>query len=570
MMKRALVLVLLALSSFALALPTSSVVVCKDAYVTAAVAAPDNTARCRALLEFGRCLADSTENEPAAAQRAADTLLSEAQTALHGLNCSDISFTQPSSIRIEDGNIRITTNEGADSKFFRFRRESVSIWDLQVQYDAVVQEVREKLQKTLNSNELLIKGQTASAEGRVQGIRSAVDILVADVSSRASQVVQQGNTATIKADEVSTITRNGMTMSENLRMQSQSTKLDSVVANARVSLNAALSQIQAKRNELRSRFDVGLNNLKSVIAATKQSVVDTKASITNKVEAELIRFNNTEANLNAKNVFPIFGDRRENTACNSSDIGAAFLNRPVSGFDNPASPATSEDELNGRTMSLPSYSHGSGYSIGLREIWNPEWSSATVYRFDIDTLTARGTFQVSRGQVMQCAGDEQGYFYGAHWDNYVFCKTGPFPSMTTERWCYYSGCTASGIAINGTHVFGVCNSASTIFVLRRDTGQLASSVTMQSFPGGTNYGIALSGTRLWWFIGTTAYEYNTNGTYRRSFGVATNPYAVFTDGERFCFSPNSNIFYCYRVQKTNFYGATRGLYWCNGQKWTIL
>ena len=206
----------------------------------------------------------------------------------------------------------------------------------------------------------------------------------------------------------------------------------------------------------------------------------------------------------------------------------------------------------GSIATMDTHSHGGGYSPRYREYWYPEWSGSTVFRYSAARVLL-GTFDSGQGEMMQLAGDFDGSYYTANWDNHTVTKRAALGSALL--WSRDLGAQMSGVAVDASYVYAMASTGAVVYQLDKGDGHVVRTfLLLGGSPTTTMYGgLAVTGGKL--FVGRSnavVYRYDLATRQLESqFNVATTIYNTAFDGARYCTSANDFNVYCYTIASTS-------------------
>ena len=209
---------------------------------------------------------------------------------------------------------------------------------------------------------------------------------------------------------------------------------------------------------------------------------------------------------------------------------------------------------NGR-MNQNTHSHGGGFSPKYNEYWYPQWSSTTVHRYDMNHRSL-GSFNSGERDMMQLWGDKDGTYYTANWGRSYIYKWQD--RSNSQIWSYNMGGTAGGVCCDDNYVYAMRYYQNTVYVLRKDNGQLVRSFNIN---GGSPrlYGSLAYANGLLYVGGYNNNYQNvgifnpSNGAFVGQFNVQTNIYNMAFNGEEYCIDDTQNNPHRYKISDGNAY-----------------
>jgi len=206
-------------------------------------------------------------------------------------------------------------------------------------------------------------------------------------------------------------------------------------------------------------------------------------------------------------------------------------------------------------MNQNTHSHGGGFSPKYNEYWYPQWSSTTVYRYDMNHQS-KGSFNSGQRDIMQLWGDKDGTYYTANWGRnriYKWSDRG-----NNQLWSYYLGSTAGGVCCDDNFVYAMRYYHNQVWVLRKDNGQHVRSFNINGGQPRLYGSLAYANGLL--YVGGYDRNYQkvgifnpSNGAYLGSFNVQENIYNMAFDGEYYSISSNNNNPHRYKISDGNAY-----------------
>ncbi len=219
----------------------------------------------------------------------------------------------------------------------------------------------------------------------------------------------------------------------------------------------------------------------------------------------------------------------------------------------PGSPpaVAQKGEYTGAPLVMDTKGSGGGYSPKYKEYWYPQWSIATVHRYDAKTLAPKGTFSSGQEQMMQLWGESDGSYYTANWGYNTVTKKADMAATTL--WAAKMNGVTGGVAADASYVYAMLYTGTTqVVLLHKATGAPVGTVKLV---GGTTAelygGMAVVGDSIYRGDAT-----NTVSRHNKVTGVLIDQFAVqgtlgnvAFNGREYCVSANSSQVYCYAVVK---------------------
>ena len=205
-------------------------------------------------------------------------------------------------------------------------------------------------------------------------------------------------------------------------------------------------------------------------------------------------------------------------------------------------------------VGFDTHSHGGGYSPKYKEFWYPGWSGSTVYRYDSNYLSL-GSFSSGYGSIMQLWGEMDGTYYTANWGNDRVRKYGDMGS--SQVWERYISGTAGAVCSDGSYVYAMQHSGSTVWKLNRDTGEIIETFTLPNIPGNIAGGLVCLPGRLYYAAENGQVRiYDTSSKQQvGSFDVGSSVSNMSFDGQIMYSSPNNSTVTRWKLLDGNFYLA---------------
>ena len=209
-------------------------------------------------------------------------------------------------------------------------------------------------------------------------------------------------------------------------------------------------------------------------------------------------------------------------------------------------------------VSFDTHSAGGGYSPKYKEFWYPQWSGSTIHRISTNYLSL-GSFSSGSDSMMQLWGEKDGTYYTANWGQDRIRK---FNDMSSGQiWERSIGGTAGAVCSDGSYVYAMQHSASTVWKLDRDTGDVVESFSLPNLSPSIAGGLVCMPGRLYYANeGGTAKIYDVNSKSEiGSFSLGTGVSNMAFDGQIMYSSPNNSTVARWKLVEGNFYDP-----WGNG------
>ncbi len=271
---------------------TPGLLTCQRNYAT-------STRDCLAVVTLADCQARETAGltDPATLA-SAEQFLREVQTAVPG--CENVHLAKKPEIRAADGNLEFEVAEDQDVKFFRMRRETISLWDMAV----TLAKVRTDL-SAVQTNASMAATLQASISTVTSGLLARAEVETQDTEQRC-RAYTDSKMATLQADQDESrrllaaldqkvankteITASLATLGSQLaatQNQVNVVKSDLAATAAMTNaLNATFSPVEAKmRNYTDAQNTLLANDLRAAIAAANLSLSNRISNIFNTTSA---------------------------------------------------------------------------------------------------------------------------------------------------------------------------------------------------------------------------------------------------------------------------------------------
>ncbi len=241
----------------------------------------------------------------------------------------------------------------------------------------------------------------------------------------------------------------------------------------------------------------------------------------------------------------------DNSVSNGSELCvASYGNNNVRCYALPSANAN----LQPKTVTMETYSHGGGYHHKRQEYWYPQWSGTTMYRYDA-TRNALGNFSTGQNEMMDVKGDySEDNYYTANWGYYTITKRAGLTSNLL--WSTGLGYYAGGVAVDQQYVYGMRADNTQVWVLNRANGTTVRTFNVatgaQQWDGNWMHGgLFVHGDSIFRSSGGGRWIHSyklTDGSFSGIRIYTAQPiYNASYDGKEVCISPNNNQNYCYSL-----------------------